>query len=539
MSYPRILCSLLCLTGLLVPSLSGQGRVVAIDSQAKDLKRTAHQLRVSVEQLKNARTALQEATDLARRSQDPSAFSQLSQSWIRLNRTKAPAAIEDLYGWLRSSARDASDLQTYQRCTSGAQSLLRSLAQSDSEQAIVLWRQWPDPPSSLGPDAKRIQEQNDKQFVNQLAMQTTVQNPEQALTLLREQAAQGSDYATNGRLAAQFSQSGNRPEALRIVDQALADFRQHEPDARGLSSYLGFVRMLPNIDPNRYMQALNQLVPSLQKQVTPNAGGTVTIGDQSLQLTPAEAAVVDICRSLMGRPDLTMKTLDAIPGLRNKLDRVGGIDGILNPVRGTQDAVTLSYSLDGRGTSRITSSSGLTSPGADLYQSLRGKLTKDPAFVSQKLAEAATSPDRINELITLATRANLEDPDLASMALDSASQLVMKVEPLQRRSSTIQNLLRTYRNCEGEVSADLLQKGLLVVQQLREEEKDKAAMNPPPTGPAGMRIGASAADQLEMALVAELALDNFDGALRYVRLMPDDMRLQALLRIVQSLSQSY
>jgi hypothetical protein len=74
---------------------------------------------------------------------------------------------------------------------------------------------------------------------------------------------------------------------------------------------------------------------------------------------------------------------------------------------------------------------------------------------------------------------------------------------------------------------------------MREEELEKAAMNPHPGMPASARVGGSPADQLEMALIAELALDNFDAAMRYARLMPDELRLAALLRIVQSLSQSY
>jgi hypothetical protein len=41
------------------------------------------------------------------------------------------------------------------------------------------------------------------------------------------------------------------------------------------------------------------------------------------------------------------------------------------------------------------------------------------------------------------------------------------------------------------------------------------------------------------SIVADLALVNFDGAIRYMRLMPDDMKLQTLLRVVQSLSTNY
>ena len=57
----------------------------------------------------------------------------------------------------------------------------------------------------------------------------------------------------------------------------------------------------------------------------------------------------------------------------------------------------------------------------------------------------------------------------------------------------------------------LVQKGFEVAQQLREEEKAKEEMRFPVTNPQpGARL--SAADQLEMSLVAELALENFNAA---------------------------
>ena len=113
----------------------------------------------------------------------------------------------------------------------------------------------------------------------------------------------------------------------------------------------------------------------------------------------------------------------------------------------------------------------------------------------------------------------------------------MQVEPLQKRLSTLQNLMRTYRMCEGEVSSDLVQMGLSLVQQLREEEKNVASALPP--GVTSRPSGLSSADRLEASLMAELALDNFEGTMRSVRSMPDEQRLFTLVQIVQTLSQSY
>lgn len=169
---------------------------------------------------------------------------------------------------------------------------------------------------------------------------------------------------------------------------------------------------------------------------------------------------------------------------------------------------------------------------------MRGQLAKNPGLVARKLAEASTNPEQIDALIQLANRSNYQEPDLASMALEAAAKLLPLVEPLQKRATVFQNLMRAFQTCDGDVDAGLLQQGLALVQQLRagvagNAQPTVAARNIMPTSMI------STADQLEMAIVAELALQNFDGALRYVRLMPDELKLHALLRIVQSLIQSY
>jgi hypothetical protein len=542
-----------------VTAMSSGQTVVPIANQAKELRRAAHQLRISSDHLRNARDALRQATDLARHSSDMNVITQLAQHWVRIDKSKAPGALEDLYGWLSANASDAATTAIYQRCMSSAQALLRSLATLDTDRAIALWRQWPDPPSSLGEDFRRAQTQTGAIFLNQLSGEAPALGPPAAdLTSLRQQAARGN-YSATAQLAAQLLQANEKGEALRAVDDAIADFKQRQGDVRTLSSYFSFVRQLPGLDSDRYLQALSALFPALETQAGPNTGGTIKIGNQSVQVTASEAAVIDLCRSLTGRPELSMRTLNIIPGLKSKLDRIGGIDSI-SPMsggllRGARETVSLEYSIDGinRTTYNSTgnSSSGGTGPiapagtplagsasGMDLYQTLRGKLAKNPELVQQRLAEVSKTPDQIDGLVRLANMSAGMDADLASLALEKASQLLMQVEPLQRRASVLLSMISAYQRCDGEVDPDLLQKGLLIVQQLREEEKNNP--NPVPTARGGIlgRSG-SAADQLEMAIIAELAVEDFGGALRFVRMMPDEMKIQMLLRIVQSLLQSF
>ncbi len=557
MSYSRTILFIGCIAALHAPSLSGQ-TTVAVGNPAKELKRTAHQLRISVEHLKNAREALKQATELARRSADLAVFSQLAQNWIRIDRSQAPGALEDLYAWVRAAARDAADIDTYQRNMSAAQALLRQLATLDSERALMLWQRWPDPPSSLDETWRKGQAEAAAQFAKQLSAAgsgSSLPSPTN-LAQLREEAGRGV-YTSAATLATFLSQSGDKAGALQVVDGALANFRQRDPDPSALSSYLTFLRQLPYMDPDRFLSGLSAALLAIDKIGSANAGGTVTVGTETTQLTGSEAAVLDMCRNLIGRPDLAMKTLNSLPGLKSKLDRLGGVDNLLSPSGRSLVPVSMNYSIDGRtrfnfntsgfGSSGSVSSSFASasgpgganpSPEVDLYESVRGQLAKNPALVQRRLAEASKNPDQIDALIQLANRSSYQEPDLASMALEAAGKLLPLINPLQKRASVLQNLMRAYQNCEGDVDADLLEQGISLIEQLRSEESAyrQAA---PAFGDSSPRGGNSVADQLEMAIAAELAVQNFDGALRYVRLMPDGFRLRALLRIVQSLIQSY
>jgi hypothetical protein len=54
-------------------------------------------------------------------------------------------------------------------------------------------------------------------------------------------------------------------------------------------------------------------------------------------------------------------------------------------------------------------------------------------------------------------------------------------------------------------------------------------------GTVGKLFGSSSAD-LEATLVVELALFNFEEAMHYVRMLPEDQRLGSLARIIQRMT---
>ncbi len=146
-------CFLSCLCCVFsFPVLAQEGKVIIVKSGSKELKRTAHHFQITVEQLKNARSTLEDATDLAHRLKTTpvSQLGDLAQEWTAINRPRAAAAIGRLVEEVRADALKADEFETYQKCAAAAKALLSSLAQVDFERALQLIRQWPKPPASSG-----------------------------------------------------------------------------------------------------------------------------------------------------------------------------------------------------------------------------------------------------------------------------------------------------------------------------------------------------------------------------------------------------
>jgi hypothetical protein len=234
-------------------------------------------------------------------------------------------------------------------------------------------------------------------------------------------------------------------------------------------------------------------------------------------------------RGLSGRPEIMLKALGMVPALKTKLDSVGGVDNVLNPVMMTKPGAPTASAPPAEGSPadpRVVAD--------QLYQQLRGKCDQDPSLVRSKLAEVARDPEHAEVLVALADKASYEDPELTSVALQAASPLVLRVEPLQRQSGLLRNVVRLSRQTDGEVEPKLLREGFIVAAQLRDEEKGN---NSAPVQRTKMD---SMADQLEMMLVSQLAIDDFPTAIRFVRSMPDDVvKYYTLMSVLQSLRNSY
>jgi hypothetical protein len=544
-----------------------QSQVVFLNSSSKELKRTAHRLRISVDQLKNAREALQEATNLAIKTEPPpiNQLSNLVRAWQNINHSNAKGVVDSFIQDLRAQAAQPANYSAYQMATSAAMSLLQSQQSqsgsgADYDKILDTISSWPDPPASFGEQAATYRKSLETQIKSQSIMNMANSDPEKAYELLSQSQDKKSvnfnDYYAAAQVARNLMSKGKKDEAMKIIDQAMNNFSQQANDPRALDAYGNFVSMATSFGLPGTDSIVDKYVTQLMAQPPQNTCAAKVQSGQTtlLELTCSESKVLNVIRNLSSKPGLAMKTLNSVPGLKAKLDRVGGIDSFSYSSQ-SQPLSVITYDTRNNNPQVISSySSGSvasTNSPNNLLQELKGKAETNPSLVKQKLRSAIKGPEDIDVLINLANNASSQEPELGSLALDFAQELLSQVEPLQKRTSTLQNMIRAYRQVDGEVDSELLKTGFILADQLRQEQSDKtrnvsgmnASMNASLVAALGANLQylvSNSADQLEGFLVAELSRDSFDMAMRYVRSMENGaLKLNSLIQIVQALSQQY
>jgi hypothetical protein len=532
MSFSRCLLILALVAVMPFRAPAQEGKVVVENVTSKELKRAAHRMGITTDQLKNARLALQEATDLILNAKavQASQVTSLGYLWMQVYRTRAQGALEAVYRRLKTLATSAPDAPAYQAATAAAQSVLYTCSQLDPENALLMSSQWPNPPSSYGNAVTNLPQGMQKPLQELMLQRLVTQDPERALALLPEATAEQRNYSIVGRLAQQLAIKGKREQALALVDRAIADFQQQQPDALMVSDFAVLMQQLPGLDANRFLLAVRLLTqPAAASTVSEGSPSSVEIAGGELTVSAAESALLTALRGLTSRPDLIAKALDQMPGLKAKLERIGGIDGYLNQA-GSAASVTVASASE----AAAKRTSGSDRAGAEgskaslLYAQLRGKTAKNQAWVRQQLSNSIRDPEQVPVLFGLAQLSYSDDPDLGGMALEVAEPLVFQIQSLQPRAAALRNLIQLYRDYDGEVGVNLLREGFLLAAKMRGEEEANS-------GSAADRLY-SAAEPLEAMIVSQTARQDFAAAMRYVRTMSDEARkFNSLIQIVQSL----
>jgi len=126
MKNSKRLATILIILCIAFPVLGKDYESGSTDKEEKELKRIAHRMRIPVEQLENARSALQEATDLAI-TLDPfptSKINNIVSDWNTLQPSKAESVSEYFALELQLRALEAMDDKSYTQATSSGTTIL-------------------------------------------------------------------------------------------------------------------------------------------------------------------------------------------------------------------------------------------------------------------------------------------------------------------------------------------------------------------------------------------------------------------------------
>ena len=522
-----------------LPCFAEKPGVVIANSPSKELKRSAHRLRIPVEQLKNAREVLEEAADLIPRI-DPYPVEQLSyllQTCEQVNRPKAKPMLESFLRQLRSQAADCPSFACYARVTSTAVGLMQS--KFDYEKTLQQLRDWPKPKDTFAEAAGPFLDNMEIQVKRGAMFQLTNSDPEKALELYSEMAgADPNGISASAQIAQALMSTGKSEEARTLIDQTIGRFDQNTSDPRVIQDYENFIRVAGmNLDSGRAATAMNQLITALQKQTdsTP-CSATLQSGETSVVLSCSESRILNLLRGYPVRPDFTLKTLDSLPGLKSKLEAIGGVDSLYGSgMYGSAPVTILQGSAEERA-AVLNQSAGGVSVGTppvnlgQLIQQLEDKTESDPALVRGKLKDLD-----FNTLVNFASTASYRDPDLASFAVEMAKNRLAEVEPLEKRAMMLQVLIRTARHVDGEVDPGLFRTGFAIADQLKQELSENCADPQSATGLPTGRHDCNGPDLLEAFLVSELSRDHFDSAADYVRSIDDKrFKLTCFIQIIQA-----
>jgi hypothetical protein len=360
-------------------------------------------------------------------------------------------------------------------------------------------------------------------------------DPERAALASRGGGPEGSlGYLALGSQAATRSRAGQQDEALRLVDQALAEF-ERDPALPNPTDLMMFLQSLGQVDTGRAVRVFGTLARSEAVEAGSYQGIPITLpsvlrsGETSVALTPAEAVALTTLHSLRMWPELSVRGLAAFPGLKAKVDALGGLDAFLgaSPMGGPR-APKMELVHE---TASVNESAGSWRDGLRLYTELGGKTSpRDLDAVEALLADKEP-----RALVALAQRANWENPDLASLALRKATERVFRVEPLEKRVEVVVLLVSATRMIEGDIDADLIARALKAVEELRDEGRAEPDASTDPGARFRQQLGMTSVDLSEAVLLGHYARVDFETAMLHVRRLPEGRRLGVLVQIASFL----
>lgn len=493
-----------------------------------DLKQTARRHNVSTSRISNARTILESVTETLIDSdplQSAGVVNQVGWLWPQLHRRQASEALNRLLQVLSKSAVSSDRPKAFVSSTHMALQIATSLSSVDPDRALQRIVSWPSPPAEAGESAHALSDQ----------IRTAAQDPEWLSHFQADPSGALRSLTSTGferrmlHLDAPISGEKRKRLADELADDLVSEYSQGVWDRNRVQEFLGRMLRVSQRETSMLPELLFLLSDALEQVGIHQEAPRYIIATNSgeAEISELESIILANLRSLIySRPGAMISWLDSMPDLRAKLDQIGGIDQGLQRSR-----IRELGSKPVEGTAEEVSEDDSYKKAASLG---RDALTK-PLAVRMELARIAGMEEGFLRLRQLFQASQHQYPELAWEALKAAEPLLTEPDSLFEQAHRHTAYARIYRASEGRLSDGLLKSGFSLLGRLRDVEDEDASARQQ-GGPSGR--GKGHADNLELALIAELALVDFDNALRRIRRIEEQpRRIQAMLNSIQSLIQ--
>jgi len=492
-------------------TLAQSSQVVVSRAGNDELRRTAYRMRLCPDQLANARRALAAAQTLAPQVAGQSWVGEFGRLLNRLDRVHAPAVLSQLLEQLADRAGETEDARAAQQIMSSAQQLLNALRETDTIAAEEIVRKWPEPKSS-GPVEQSLQLMR-KSLASEQFNWLGHSDPVKALQRLPEFEAGKIDLYARNNLVQQLLNVGADDEARRLLDDSVAATLQTGLDSGSVYYFGQLFSTTAYAFPDRLPRLISELDPLLS--TIPDDSSTVDLyaGQAKIPVSNRENLVLSIIRSMTNRPDMVNQLLNLIPGLRQKLEPLGGIDGFLSPGRPPRPPATTSsqYAISEWRSGTISEAS------------------------LAELEAGDPSPQEIGELMQAAESLCERDPDRATAIWERLSEILAKKGTIQA-VEYFQSILGASVGCQGALSPRIVEQGNKLLARLRRNQT-AAVVQPADsqaTPQSDPQFAKEQADRLEALLISAQAIGDFDGAMYLAdRLADPVVRYQTYLQIAQ------
>ncbi|MEE8584371.1 MAG: hypothetical protein V3T83_05910, partial [Acidobacteriota bacterium] len=257
----------------LVAGRPAQAQVAVIRDGDRELKRTAHRLKIPAGQLQQARIALREATQSLHEVEVErlGEGKQIPPFWLRLHRGEAVPSLQAL---LTARSREVPRLENaarYEKLLRWAVEVVSRMAELDPSRGLQALQSWPAPQEWMGDSAGAFFDELHSEMAGDDFSQRFSENASRAIRNLLHSSSSSSRYMSE---LSRIQQTQDSEKANRLVDKILSELRQSS-DFGQLQRWTNLARRAGNLPHDRYSDLIEAVIlANSRMDPGPSAGQT-------------------------------------------------------------------------------------------------------------------------------------------------------------------------------------------------------------------------------------------------------------------------